>query len=408
MSFKSFTVRIQGHQLNQKEIEILTKLNHDNKKVNIILFTRNIAYSNSNNHYDIEVTKKKLINLTSHIKAINPDALIMIDAEGGAVQRIKFDLLYPASHFFAMFYNKLVNYFNNKMLNNNMLYDEHLPDNIINHKHLPIPDNIINDEIFKFFEEQGANIYQKMLKIIKSNGHLESLSRARAIISLLIEESYYSMALETKRYGIDVMLAPVADFYDGIKGAIDKRSFGKDPELIAAFCIAAMRGIKKAGLKNCLKHFVCQGQARDYLDQVNDGHNVLLSYNGTKDDIMQTEGLVFKLIFKQYQDVDYLMISNLTLNNLKDPGSQEASPLIMSPFILNDLLNEVGAPKHTALITDDIFSMPLKKNFHTNEEKILLIKEIIHNISNILGRDVIIIACCDLEIFDKLGGFNLV
>ncbi|MFO1130001.1 MAG: glycoside hydrolase family 3 N-terminal domain-containing protein [Rickettsiales bacterium] len=386
MKLKASIITVKGYELNEQEKNILKKQHIEKREIHVILFSRNIDYANITDYSNIE-TKEKLYNLTKEIKEIAPKSLIMIDAEGGTVQRIRPDLvesLYLPNYSFTLFYEKLNNYYKS-----------------FNQKSLDI---LKQDEVFLFFEEKHLD----MQGVINSYLEFPIEIRAKKITGLLIKKSYELMSLGIKQYGIDVILAPVADFFDGNAGAIQSRSFGTNPELIAEFCIAAMQGIKAAGLKNCLKHFLCQGQARDHSNKINDGHLVPLSYNGTKKQIMESEGLVFKLIFEQYKEVDYLMIANITLNNFKEPNAIQADPLILSPNVLVSFLKAAKVPQSVTLITDDVFNMPLRENLKNNLDKIALIKEIVKKVSMLKNRKIMILTCCNIEEFYILGGFNTI
>ncbi|MDQ6937333.1 MAG: glycoside hydrolase family 3 protein, partial [Actinomycetota bacterium] len=63
--------------------------------------------------------------------------------------------------------------------------------------------------------------------------------------------------------GITLNLAPVADVnLDPANPVIGVRSFGNDPDLVARHVDAAVRGLKRAGVAACAKHFPGHGATR--------------------------------------------------------------------------------------------------------------------------------------------------
>lgn len=65
---------------------------------------------------------------------------------------------------------------------------------------------------------------------------------------------------ELKAVGIDWNLAPVADVnVNGLNPVIGVRSFGEDPEAVAELTAAYARGLSKAGVASCAKHFPGHG-----------------------------------------------------------------------------------------------------------------------------------------------------
>lgn len=70
-------------------------------------------------------------------------------------------------------------------------------------------------------------------------------------------------ALELRRLGIDLNLAPVLDVLGEFwNPAIGTRAYGKDPELVAALGRARIEGLQSKGLSACGKHYPGLGAAR--------------------------------------------------------------------------------------------------------------------------------------------------
>ena len=69
-------------------------------------------------------------------------------------------------------------------------------------------------------------------------------------------------AQELRSLGININLAPVLDVVtDNPNPAIENRSYGKDPEVVAAFGRARIEGMQSKGLSACAKHYPGLGEA---------------------------------------------------------------------------------------------------------------------------------------------------
>lgn len=72
------------------------------------------------------------------------------------------------------------------------------------------------------------------------------------------EDHAFLMASEMRAIGIDLSFAPVVDLGRGNR-AIGERAFAADPEVVAAFTRAYLRGMHAAGMAATLKHFPGHG-----------------------------------------------------------------------------------------------------------------------------------------------------
>jgi len=409
MSYKGkFLLSVNTQILNEQEKEIIKKY-----KPSILLQFGVVNYANifsiiskkdnKIEETDLEESKKRLIQIAEDVKSLSKESLVFIDSEGGIVQRIKPPLTktsYPGSGDFKVLYSNLLEFY------------ETLDENIFFKKD---ETKYVYEDMAKAYKSfclpQDMACKQDLLTFIKEANKDEKDYKTRALKSIcdLIKKSFLEMALDLKQYGIDVILAPVADFFDGNGGAIQSRSFGNDPELNSEFCIAALSGIKEAGMKNCLKHFVGQGSARNILGQVEDAHSTRLFCDESIDRLMQREGLVFKKIFEKARkinlEIDFIMMSNLTLSNIQE--SAILKPLILSTHIMEELFKIIDLPKNIGIITDDVFDMPLVHNHlsKNKSEKISVSKTVFETLKS-LKRDYFVINNCSLEYFDSSGGFD--
>jgi beta-N-acetylhexosaminidase len=74
----------------------------------------------------------------------------------------------------------------------------------------------------------------------------------------LAREHAWLMASEVRASGVDLSFAPVVDLGRGNR-AIGDRAFSADPEIVAAFTRAYVRGMHDAGMAATLKHFPGHG-----------------------------------------------------------------------------------------------------------------------------------------------------
>ena len=89
-----------------------------------------------------------------------------------------------------------------------------------------------------------------------------------------------------RRLGVNVVLAPVADCYlDPSCSVTGIRTFGRDPDRVAAFVEETIRGYAEAGILTCVKHFPGHGSTRD------DSHLTLPRVKTTLPEL-ETGGLV--------------------------------------------------------------------------------------------------------------------
>jgi beta-N-acetylhexosaminidase len=90
----------------------------------------------------------------------------------------------------------------------------------------------------------------------------DGLAAAAAGEPAFVERQGRIEARELRRQGVDVSFAPVLDVLtEAYSPNIGIRSYGKDPELVARFGAARIRGMQGAGLSACAKHFPGKGHA---------------------------------------------------------------------------------------------------------------------------------------------------
>ncbi|MEB2775955.1 glycoside hydrolase family 3 N-terminal domain-containing protein [Algoriphagus sp. D3-2-R+10] len=161
----------------------------------------------------------------------------------------------------------------------------------------------------------------------------------------LIEEVGYSMGLDMKQAGIHLNLAPCSDVNTNPNNpVIGYRSFGTDPQKIAELSLAMYRGMKKAGIGACFKHFPGHG------DTQTDSHLGLPVIQKTKEELKKEELLPFQ--YGIANGVEMIMVGHLAAPALSRGKEIAAS---ISREIITDLLKtEMG---FKGLVISDALNM---------------------------------------------------
>jgi beta-N-acetylhexosaminidase len=155
----------------------------------VILFARNWQ------------NRTQLTNLCADIKAVRGDLLILVDHEGGRVQRFKTD----------------------------------------GFTHLP-PMRALGE------------LWMQDGKLGEGAGALRASNAATAV--------GYVLAAELRACGVDMSFTPVLDLDFGESGVIGDRSFHRDPRIATVLAKGLMHGLLQAGMKNCGKHYPGHGFVR--------------------------------------------------------------------------------------------------------------------------------------------------
>jgi beta-N-acetylhexosaminidase len=150
-------------------------------------------------------------------------------------------------------------------------------------------------------------------------------------------------AKELKEVGINVNLAPVLDVNNNpANPVIGVRSFGSDPELVAAMGVAYIEGLQYAGIIATAKHFPGHG------DTATDSHFDLPVINHSRERLEQIEIYPFKKAIEA--GVDSIMAAHIYFPNIE---LEAGMPATLSKSVLNDLLRE-ELNFEGVIITDDM------------------------------------------------------
>lgn len=172
-----------------------------------------------------------------------------------------------------------------------------------------------------------------------------SLGALQNDVENLVEEVGYRMGLDKKAAGIHLNLAPCADINTNPNNpVIGYRSFGTDPEGVAKLALANYRGMKKAGIGACLKHFPGHG------DTAVDSHLGLPIIHKTKAELLAEELLPFQ--YGIDHGVELIMVGHLAVPAL---SSGKDIPSSISKEIITDLLK--GEMGFEGLVISDALNM---------------------------------------------------
>ncbi|RWX47546.1 beta-N-acetylhexosaminidase [Candidatus Electrothrix marina] len=154
-----------------------------------------------------------------------------------------------------------------------------------------------------------------------------------------------AMAAELAEYGINLNLAPVADLNlnpDNPIIARYERSFGFDPDAVAAHCQAVIQGHHKYGVACCLKHFPGHGSASG------DSH---LGFVDISNDWKEKELEPYRIMIGQSRinRIDAVMTAHVVHYGLDPSGL----PATLSPVMINTLLRN-DLEFDGVIITDDL------------------------------------------------------
>jgi len=139
-------------------------------------------------------------------------------------------------------------------------------------------------------------------------------------------------ALECRRIGIDIALAPVLDLYNEPRNPIvGTRSFGADPEQVARLGVAWIEGCQEEGVLACAKHF--PGHGRTLLDS----HDALPVVEASAKDLRAQDLLPFARACRAR--VGTVMTAHVAYPGL-DPEAGAGTAATLSRRIVHDLLRE--------------------------------------------------------------------
>jgi beta-glucosidase-like glycosyl hydrolase len=161
----------------------------------------------------------------------------------------------------------------------------------------------------------------------------------------LVFETGYRMGKDLKQTGIHLNFAPVADINTNPKNpVIGYRSFGPNKEKVSRFALAMYKGMEKAGIGACYKHFPGHG------DTDTDSHLGLPVIHKTKEALISEELYPFANGIKA--GIGMIMVGHLAAPAL---SSGKNIPASISKEITTDLLK--GEMGFKGIVVSDALNM---------------------------------------------------
>lgn len=169
--------------------------------------------------------------------------------------------------------------------------------------------------------------------------------------SAIIEDVGYRIGMQAKRLGVQINFAPDIDVNSNPGNPIiGNRSFGEDPVNVASKGAAMIRGMQKAGILTCGKHFPGHG------DTAVDSHKALPLIEAGKERLDSVELYPYKRLIRQ--GLSSVMVAHLSVPALEADLNRPSS---LSGAVINDLLkNELG---FEGLVFTDALNMNGVTNF---------------------------------------------
>ncbi len=143
----------------------------------------------------------------------------------------------------------------------------------------------------------------------------------------LAAEVAFETGQAMRKLGCNVVLAPVADCYFASPSAITGlRTFGADPERVAAFVEHTIAGFREAGVLACAKHFPGHGSTAE------DSHETLPEVRKSAEDLAAADLMPFRRSVQA--GVDLMMMSHVAY----PMGRDELIPASFDARIIRTML----------------------------------------------------------------------
>lgn len=147
----------------------------------------------------------------------------------------------------------------------------------------------------------------------------------------LIEQVGFNIGNDLLKAGLHLNLAPVLDINDNPKNpVIGYRSFGQNKHKVLQKGLAFYRGMQRAGMLGCLKHFPGHGNT------LVDSHLGLPVIDKTEDDLYKNELFPFTEAIKS-TEIDSVLVGHLAIPALSGSPTEAAT---LSAKIIKSVLRE--------------------------------------------------------------------
>tara|TARA_B100000575_G_scaffold276908_1_gene262742 strand:+ start:9313 stop:12195 length:2883 start_codon:yes stop_codon:yes gene_type:complete len=142
----------------------------------------------------------------------------------------------------------------------------------------------------------------------------------------LIEEIGYKIGVQLKALGININFSPVVDINTNpLNPIIGNRSFGEDKDNVSRKSLKMMKGMHRAGILTCAKHFPGHGET------IKDSHYDLPLVKFDKNRIDSVELYPYKKLIPQG-------ISSIMIGHLNYPALDDGIPSSLSKKVVDSLL----------------------------------------------------------------------
>lgn len=198
----------------------------------------------------------------------------------------------------------------------------------------------------------------------------------------LIEKVGYQIGKHAKRLGVHINFAPDIDINTNPDNPIiGNRSFGEDRDNVTAKALAFMKGMQKANILSCGKHFPGHG------DTDTDSHKTLPTISFSEARIDSIELYPYKKLIEE--NLESVMIAHLNVPSLE---SRSGYPSSISENIVTNLLKKQLA--FQGLVFTDALNMKGATNFNEAGEVDLA--------AFLAGNDILLIPENITQSFEKL------
>ncbi|KUJ20071.1 putative beta-N-acetylglucosaminidase [Mollisia scopiformis] len=173
-----------------------------------------------------------------------------------------------------------------------------------------------------------------------------------------------------KSFGINMNYAPIADVNSEPKNpVIGVRSPSDDPETVARFVSAQVKGLSEGGIVPCVKHFPGHG------DTAVDSHYGLPVISKTKAELDACELVPFRRVF--VEGVDSVMTAHIAMPGIGDASLDDDHPSKKVPASLNpDAIKILREElKYDGMVVSDCLEMDgVRATFGTEEGAVMALK----------------------------------
>lgn len=177
---------------------------------------------------------------------------------------------------------------------------------------------------------------------------MEKAKEATYLNARLIGEELYNL-------GINVDCAPVCDLvFEGAHDIVGDRSFGREPEKVAALARQMAQGLADSGVLPILKHIPGHGRAKV------DSHESLPVVDATLSELRKTDFVVFEKL----ANIPWAMTAHITYTDI-----DAENPATLSSKVIDIIRNDIGFGG--ILISDDLSMKALQGSFSERAEKSL-------------------------------------